>query len=365
MGDCQLDVVNCGTILVDGKNYRIQSHSSKGYRQPVSAQPTRPRYNEDEEEELEGDTTIVPDERSRGFKTCISADQELFGYIIGKQGTIKRKMEEETGATILIPRKPQAVAAPRGQKGSQSDTEIVVKADSRAAVAAARTRVELTIENALATARDSLPYTHVLSLPLANARVVETLATLKQQVLAEGAGAAAAGIEDSIFWDPAQLHLTLGMLKLYSAQKRQLAVQTLKALDLGSVLDGGPLTVRLRGLEYMNDDPSDVDVLYLKVEADGGDDTIAKVGDLVVRAFADAGLLLPQDEKPVKLHATIMNTRLRRSSEARKGFDARKVLEVHGEGLDLGEQVLDSVHLSQRGVFDDNGYYHCVAKAKL
>lgn len=46
-------------------------------------------------------------------------------------------------------------------------------------------------------------------------------------------------------------------------------------------------------------------------------------------------------------------------------FDARKVLAVHGADFDLGEHKLDGIHLSQRGVFDDDGYYHCVVKASM
>lgn len=33
------------------------------------------------------------------------------------------------------------------------------------------------------------------------------------------------------------------------------------------ILRGEPLTVRVQGLEYMNDDPSSVDVLYAKIQA--------------------------------------------------------------------------------------------------
>eukprot|EP00959_Pyramimonas_sp_CCMP1952_P268610 5616375-Pyramimonas_sp.AAC.1 len=124
-----MDVVNCGSILVDGKTYRIQSHSSNGYREPVSAarKMLQPRYNEEEDEEFEGmrnsggvrcvcfalqgallvvtlmpvcvctdDATIVPDERPGSFRACISADQELFGYIIGKQVRWCKTLRDKT-----------------------------------------------------------------------------------------------------------------------------------------------------------------------------------------------------------------------------------------------------------------------------
>jgi len=159
-----MDVVNCGTISVDGKNYRIQSNSSKGFQQPAVSSPQGHVEDiEDErkgvhkglrrgliEDEHEDDPTITPDEqRAGGYMTSISANPELFGQVIGKQGTIKKKIEADTGATIHFPPKAQAGSAPRGQQSSQSDTEIVVKAGSRAAVAAARSRIERIIEQAL------------------------------------------------------------------------------------------------------------------------------------------------------------------------------------------------------------------------
>ena len=52
MGDCQMDVVNCGTISVDGKNYRIQSNSSKGIQQPAVSSPQG--HVEDIEDERKG-----------------------------------------------------------------------------------------------------------------------------------------------------------------------------------------------------------------------------------------------------------------------------------------------------------------------
>lgn len=89
-----------------------------------------------------------------------------------------------------------------------------------------------------------------------------------------------------------------------------------------------------------------------------------------------AGLLLERDDRPVKLHATLMNTRLRRTPKdaagatppapARESFDARRVLEDHRR-LDCGEHHLESVHLSKRGEFDVSlgGFYRCIASCPL
>ena len=62
-----------------------------------------------------------------------------------------------------------------------------------------------------------------------------------------------------------------------------------------------PIQVHLKGLEYMNDDPSAMHVAYLGVQDPA--DQAGSVGKLqqlctaVVDAYADAGLLLSRDER--------------------------------------------------------------------
>lgn len=45
----------------------------------------------------------------------------------------------------------------------------------------------------------------------------------------------------------------------------------------------------------------------------------------------------------------------------RISFDARGILDKYTT-KDFGEHKLEWIHLSQRGKFDDSGYYHCVDK---
>lgn len=112
----------------------------------------------------------------------------------------------------------------------------------------------------------------------------------------------------------------------------------------------------------------------------------------VVEAFSAAGLLLQQDERAVKLHATVLNTRYRRRSsssggggsgpgqqgqqrgqpqgrgqwEQRQPFDGRQLLERHG-GVDFGAVQLPAVHISLRGQPYDSatGFYRCAASLPL
>lgn len=113
----------------------------------------------------------------------------------------------------------------------------------------------------------------------------------------------------------------------------------------------------------------------------------------VAEAFSAVGLLLQQDERAVKLHATVLNSRYRRRSssssggggsgpgqqgqqqgqqqgrgqwEQRQPFDGRRLLERHG-GVDFGAVQLPTVHISQRGQPYDSatGFYRCAASLPL
>lgn len=69
----------------------------------------------------------------------------------------------------------------------------------------------------------------------------------------------------------------------------------------------------------------------------------------------------------VKLHVTLLNSTYRKSTD-RSGpktpFDASKLL-VDFANFDFGEARIATVDLSERGKFDENGFYHQVASLRL
>lgn len=137
--------------------------------------------------------------------------------------------------------------------------------------------------------------------------------------------------------------------------------------------------MRIRGLEYMNDDPGDVDVLYAKIEPVQYEDNnepnpVQVIADKLLTRFVDSGLSKRQFDR-VKLHATIMHSLLRQETsgpdvkrteeeKSRKSFDARGILQHHGD-FDFGTYQLNEVHLSLRYSSGPDGYYKCVAKVNL
>ncbi|KAL0040872.1 hypothetical protein WJX79_008076 [Trebouxia sp. C0005] len=71
-----------------------------------------------------------------------------------------------------------------------------------------------------------------------------------------------------------------------------------------------------------------------------------------------------RDESDVKLHATVLNTRHRKPHQRnnqydRMPFDGRWLLANYAD-LDLGVQQIPQIHLSQRGMYRDDGYYQAV-----
>ena len=141
------------------------------------------------------------------------------------------------------------------------------------------------------------------------------------------------------------------------------------------ILESKPLTIRIKGLEYMNDDPSNVDVLYAKIEASSAH-KIQAIADKLMAKFVESGLSKKQYDR-VKLHATVMNSLLtkeddptadreRNKSEKteRESFDARNVLRLFGD-FDFGQFDLNEIHLSIRYSSGKDSYYDFLAKITL
>ena len=72
-----------------------------------------------------------------------SSIPQVFPHIIGQKGRTKLKVEQDTGASITIPRKNST--APPGSR----EADVVVRAQTQAAAVSAATRLELLIENVL------------------------------------------------------------------------------------------------------------------------------------------------------------------------------------------------------------------------
>ncbi|KAJ0075193.1 hypothetical protein Patl1_34237 [Pistacia atlantica] len=174
------------------------------------------------------------------------------------------------------------------------------------------------------------------------------------------------GIDKSMFIKPKTFHLTVLMLKLWNKDRVNAAVEVLKSISskVMDALDNRPIFIRLKGLELMRGSLAKARVLYAPVEEIGDDGRLLHACQVIIDAFNEAGLVLEKDAtQKLKLHATVMNARHRKSkSRTRKldSFDARGIFKQYGSE-EWGEYIIPEAHLSQRFVFDESGYYHCCA----
>ncbi|KAH8514388.1 hypothetical protein H0E87_007280 [Populus deltoides] len=173
------------------------------------------------------------------------------------------------------------------------------------------------------------------------------------------------GIDKTIFIKPATFHLTVLMLKLWNKERVNAASDVLKSISSKVIdaLDNQPVSIRLKGLDTMRGSLSRARVLYAPVEEIGSEDRLLRACQVIIDAFVEAGLVLEKDAKhKLKLHATVMNARNRKGKRQSKNdsFDARGIFKQFGSE-DWGEYVIPEAHLSQRFVYDENGYYHCCA----
>ncbi|PHT47323.1 hypothetical protein CQW23_11531, partial [Capsicum baccatum] len=144
------------------------------------------------------------------------------------------------------------------------------------------------------------------------------------------------GIEKSIFIKPKTFHLTVLMLKLWNKDRIEAAAEVLRSVSTKVIdaLESRPVSIRLKGLECMKGSPAKARVVYAPVEIIGGEDRLLRACQVINNAFTEAGLVLENDlNQKLKLHATIMNARHRKSKKGSKkydSFDARTIFDQYG-----------------------------------
>eukprot|EP00026_Physarum_polycephalum_P010096 Phypoly_transcript_10247.p1 GENE.Phypoly_transcript_10247~~Phypoly_transcript_10247.p1 ORF type:complete len:378 (+),score=67.83 Phypoly_transcript_10247:179-1312(+) len=359
---------------VNGRIFR-KVKIDHGSKKPGSSTSSLPKFSAnvygDEQECAENNYKIEKDPQFETYRIRFNLHNAFYKFIIGKAGATKNKIQQETGATITIPK-----------QDSKSD-EIIIKGPSEASVSSAKTRLDVIVASAL----PSVPFTHFLSIPLRDedGKLHAKLGQLRDDILAKFGGNK--DMHPSIFQDPQQFHLTILMLKLYSLEDVQKAQKILQDAGpkLYDIVGTRSVIIHMKGLEYMNDDPHEVDVLYVKVTDEGK--CLQELCKYLVDLFCMAGLAPPQD-RDVKLHATFINTKLRESEDGKKdergkrderdgrrdgrreekermAIDAAPIFAAFGD-VDLGTCKATGIHLSQRGEFEEKtGYWKSVATVKL
>jgi len=221
------------------------------------------------------------------------------------------------------------------------------------------------------SARHQKPFTHLVTFPLVYADLKTKFLEFRKEVLKKCQDDR--GVDESLFQNANKLHLTIVTAVLICESEIEQAKNLFEDCQAKFNFNK-KLKVNIRGLEYMNDDPSNVDVLYAQVRQTG-QDSIQKIADSLMETFISSGLSKKQFDR-VKLHATVMNSLLRQDpsgtteptskseNKNRESFDARNILKYFGD-FDFGWYDLEEIHLSLRFSSGHNGYYECVRKITL
>jgi len=334
-----VDICRPPLLWLDGKCYRVNTEVDYTVSSGYTGEEEEGNMNIDGNmtEEMEDSFHHQIEELNGRFRVSMQVASAFFPQIIGKGGQIKTRLETDTNTKILIPK-----------KGLEGD--IVITGGERRGAMAAANRIDVIV----AAARNKQPFTHFISIPVNMEHVKKDYLLFKNEVLESCTHVR--GVDESIFQTETLLHLTVGTMALLDQRERDKARELLmdckEHVILPAVGENG-LTFEISGLEYMNDDPGEVDVLYAGVKDISGN--LQKVVDRIVDKFVDSGLMRREYDR-VKLHLTLMNTIFRKDQgdlgdnnmgQCRESFDCRPVLEGWNK-LSLGEVKVEEIHLSQR-----------------
>jgi activating signal cointegrator complex subunit 1 len=224
--------------------------------------------------------------------------------------------------------------------------------------------------------RSKQQFTHFLSISFATRDIMDNFDKFKSEILNDPE---IYGISESLFQNPQKLHLTMTTLSLLDNEDRAVAAELLqdcKEMIIEPILQNKPLKVKLMGLNYMNDDPSSVDVLYGNVVSE----ELQEISDAIAEYFSSRGFTQQKTEH-VKLHVTLINSLFRDNDDAvikdenlmqsrekekmaRETFDASRILKKF-KSFYFGEFIAKEIHLSQRFSKASNGYYEATGILKI
>lgn len=285
--------------------------------------------------------------KSGKFMTSFYVPSSLLSYIIGARGVRLKGLQRSTNTLIKVP-KPN-------EKG-----DVKVTGDTERNVASARTQLLMIVMKQ----KDKLPISHFVSIPMNPNSIREKLTQFQEQILQHPPK----GVTPSIFQKPEKLHLTICTLTLVDEEEIKTAKEVLqRCYDevISSSVKNEKMEIVLQGLEIMNDDPSEVNVLYgtVHIAERNKREKLQEIADKIAEYYYRSGLARRQYDR-VKLHVTLMNTRFRNADEKPENFDGRQILEQFGD-YRFGAVVFDNIQLSVRFTTGDDQYYEPAMIIKL
>lgn len=285
-------------------------------------------FGEDDED------TYEIEEKDGKFVSIFHVPRSFYGGLIGQKGLTRKRIETETRTDVKIP-----------SAQDTKNSKVTIRGSSRKDVCGARRRIELVIDNL----RKKIPPTHFTCVPACTDSIKNGFNKFKLAVIK----ADIPGIDEELFMGAEKLHITFGSCTLLDDDERVKAAQIFN--DCKTFLQKMPnITVNVRGLEIMNDDPSSAAVLYARIESVG----LQILADEILKQFKAARLNNDEFRETAKLHMTLMNVRgrMQRLPGSLNYFDAREILKNFGD-YEFGKFKVKEVHLSQMHTTGPDGFY--------
>eukprot|EP01087_Luapelamoeba_hula_P000378 TRINITY_DN10272_c0_g1_i1.p1 TRINITY_DN10272_c0_g1~~TRINITY_DN10272_c0_g1_i1.p1 ORF type:complete len:252 (-),score=43.29 TRINITY_DN10272_c0_g1_i1:636-1391(-) len=141
------------------------------------------------------------------YSLAMEVHPAFYKHLIGIKGQMRAKLQKDTDSVIDIP------------KPEDTTQHVLISARTKRSIASAKRR----IDEVLQQSREKLPFTHFISMPLTSLK--GSVKTFYDELLSGFTSANTRGFDDSLLLPPAQLHITLLMLKLYSPEEVQRVCQ--------------------------------------------------------------------------------------------------------------------------------------------
>ncbi|CAL1260905.1 unnamed protein product [Larinioides sclopetarius] len=341
-----MDILKPKLVWVDGRCYRqfpVRKSEVEREEEEKFIQPMKPQMRRDEDYE---DKDLPVKHQGDKFFIVITIPKDLIKFVVGGKAATKKQIEESTSTDLNIPR-------PKDIKDND-EADITITGKGVNSVARAYHRIENIIEDVRWRVME---YTHFISIPMNDENIAAKYVNFKNDVLRTCRGSR--GISENIFLNPAELHLTIVMLTLLTKREKEEAAAMLKQTKthILQLLDEKPLTIEIKGVEYMNDEPEEVRILYGKVQ-ENKNNCLQIIANKLADMFSKSplGRKEPSDDpENVKLHVTLMRGRPG-AKGYREPFDATQILEKYAD-YSFGQTTVSQIHISIRFTSGRDSYY--------
>eukprot|EP00003_Mantamonas_plastica_P020772 TRINITY_DN3349_c0_g1_i1.p1 TRINITY_DN3349_c0_g1~~TRINITY_DN3349_c0_g1_i1.p1 ORF type:complete len:235 (-),score=100.25 TRINITY_DN3349_c0_g1_i1:32-736(-) len=224
------------------------------------------------------------------------------------------------------------------------------------------------VDEIVAEVINNLDYNYLITIPLLDYAFQKRLAAFHEQVLENDKIRESEGWADELLMPQEKFHFTLAVLKIYTEAEVKKAREVFANIGVYDALNTQSVVFDLNGLESWDKDTSQLDVVYTVAKSGEDVTRLTKVAMMIRDAMWQAGFVL--DDRPLALHATVLNTKYRskgESNEDTKGkkkkkwskrihLDATELFLEFGT-FDFGKGRIGSIEFGMMGELDQRGFY--------